>query len=296
MRTRIFRGATALAVLLAGASVASAFPIVNKVQTTNTGPGQNGRVTVKSLTEDAFLINQNNNTALNNASTSARQFSTTTTAGATDQGGNTYAQYTPGRNYTTFCIEVTEFLTTSSVTTVIDKIPPGTANPNQVPFDQVTPSVASMQRAAWIIQNASTIATGTGAQIAAGIQLAVWEIVYDAGTDFQGNVNSLRSITIGSETFDGGFKVESGFSTQAINNANALLAASWNGTPGDVKKFGALGFYQNSTLDANGNTFKLANGQNLITAVPEPSTFAVAGLSTLALLGLGLRRRKMARA
>lgn len=82
-----------------------------------------------------------------------------------------------------------------------------------------------------------------------------------------------------------------------------MLAASWNGTPGDVKKYGALGFYQGVTLDSSGNTVRLTNdqgtpitGQNVLAGVPEPSTFAIAGLSSLAMLGYGLRRRKMARA
>lgn len=75
---------------------------------------------------------------------------------------------------------------------MIDRIPPGTANPQQYPFDQVTPSVAALQRAAWIIQNGANAAgvNGTADQIAAGIQLAIWEIVYDVGTNAQGDVNS----------------------------------------------------------------------------------------------------------
>ncbi|WP_152053755.1 Cys-Gln thioester bond-forming surface protein [Tautonia marina] len=281
MSRMFLRGAAALTFLFLGSSFASAFPVVNQVRTTATLSGALTGTVQYRLTDGGSLTTRNNTYAL--------ALSTRTTSGGTNQDGSiSYGQITPSTIYRTYCMEITENLNQNAITTVIDRIPPGTADPRQSPLSVKTPSVAAMERAAWLVRYGEQLVGGTTHEKQAAVQLAIWEIVYDAGATAEGNINTINGT-------NAGFRVDSGFTATTLSNVETLLKLSWN--EGTVRRHDGLGFYQNVTLNSSGTeTVRLANGQNVLAAVPEPSTFAIAGLSGLAMLGLGLRRRKMARA
>jgi hypothetical protein len=118
-------------------------------------------------------------------------------------------------------------------------------------------------RVAWLMANAlPMIVSGSpaaGAE-AAALQLAIWDILHDNG-------NGLT---------DGQLQ-QSANTSQAVRDAFAgYLAAPWTPTTGLVRY--QLTF-QNTQIPA----------QDIITHVPEPGTFVMAGL---AMAGLAIRRRR----
>ncbi|WP_165229450.1 PEP-CTERM sorting domain-containing protein [Aquisphaera insulae] len=271
--TRLRLAAMSVAVVLFSSSIASADPVNNVTNTSTSGsPGLSGSIT--GIASD--------NTVLYNGGVSALAFSTHTTGG---YGGD--SQILVGQNFRTFCIELTGGLVGDS-NTAIETVPPAAAPPNGYGYVQGGADVI-LQRAAWVIYNAGSLLSGYSANIvAAATQLAVWDIIYDAGTLAQGDVSNFGNGSTG-------FKVNSGFtegSASAVTQANALLLASWNS--GDVKLGEGIVFRQGITYNhTTGQYSSAANGQTIMAAVPEPSTFAIAGVGALGMLGYGLKRRKI---
>ncbi|MEW4568955.1 PEP-CTERM sorting domain-containing protein [Tautonia sp. JC769] len=319
------RGAATLTLLLIGASVASAFPINNRTDTDANGPGLSGfgfnlvstvtgnSVTTVGNTARAF------STVTNDWTRSGSSGSTSNTTGFTaaglGQGGTAQTAQTLSeasynalqpRNWTTFCLEITEGLNQNNIVTAIEQIPPAIALPDGVGYIAQADQAAALQRASWLIANRNNLAaTYTGPPsitinantIGAATQLAIWEIIYEAGVTSEGNVSTLNGN-------NRGLSVSGGTNTArnaAIALANHMLTETWN--DGNVRTGTGYVFRSGirfvGTSGANGTGDYLyredTSSQSLITAVPEPSTFAIAGLSGLAMLGYGLRRRKMAR-
>ena len=94
----------------------------------------------------------------------------------------------------------------------------------------------------------------------AGLQLAVWEAIYDGGATFDASNAGFKAQNVSSEIL--------GFASQYY--------ATYSTTPtNSVTYFGSTG----------------AGGQSQMTAVPEPMTVAALGMGSLVLLR---RRRKSA--
>lgn len=155
--------------------------------------------------------------------------------------------FTDGSNtLDTYCADATKFLNGS--------------------FHSYTPSIVDLSGASNLSLAgrilANSYATATTADQQAGLQLALWEAIYDGGATFDGSTSN--------------FKVQN-------VNANALNFASsyylLNTDPGDTT-------VTHFTSSANG-------AQNQLTAapVPEPFTMLTFGAGALA---LALRRRRKA--
>jgi hypothetical protein len=119
----------------------------------------------------------------------------------------------------------------------------------------------------------------------AGIQLAIWKVLYD--TTSKGTLDSASLATAGNYFTAGNFQA-SGFGSGGIPDADAYLTQLENArSPG-----AAFPFYTEMWLDPTGN-----NSQGLIySAIPEPATL-VAGAMALVPLGAGgfriLRKRTL---
>ncbi|GIW87725.1 MAG: hypothetical protein KatS3mg108_2049 [Isosphaeraceae bacterium] len=188
--------------------------------------------------------------------------------------------------YRTFCMELTEAIRTSDakwMPTTIETVPPvGALDQNGSPYAPNSPD--SARRAAWVIAYADTVGTVQKANVEnAAIQLAIWEIMYEAGTSATGDVTS-GSI----------FRASGSNANQlaALARANELLAASY----GQIGQGFVL--RQNFRYDyagPPGTYFKLGTGQDLLVGVkvlvPEPASLAVALFGAGGLLGYGARRR-----
>lgn len=294
MRAYFRQSMTALAVLLIGATVATAFPIQNFTATQAPGTlGKNQGATVK-------LIGASGALGAGGLATSAGGFTTTTTRvdnsdppgspandGYTGNLAFTGSGTTTGSNtgihnygtYRTYCMELTGTLSTTAVgnlgiTTKIEAVPPAGALIPQDGTLYVSDSAAAAQRVTWMIANAGNILTSAVVNSAAGqaaIQLAIWEIMYDAGASNAGDVAT------------GVFSIVGGAANNAITKgyAASLLSAS-------VNRAGS-GWILRQGIRFNDTV--ATNAQTLITAVPEPSALAIAGLGALGFLGYGLRRR-----
>jgi hypothetical protein len=260
------RGSWAAVLILIGSTVATAFPINGTTTTTvnNDGSGA-GTVSVRygSGAGDVY-------------STAA---GTTTFNTLVNSGGSL-----TGAVFRTYCIELTQFVNLSNgLQTVIDSSPPALPPPDGVYY--ATPlTVGTLQRAAWIVHNATTANySGSAANIVAAAQLAIWEIVYDARDTATGDVTVFGSSSQG-------FLTNLAATDARVVLANKLLADSFG------KVYNGLVFRQGLVFNGGdptdtANYSRVANGQTLLAAVPEPSSLAIAGLGTLGLLVYSRRRR-----
>ncbi|WP_165229453.1 PEP-CTERM sorting domain-containing protein [Aquisphaera insulae] len=307
--------ASSMAVIIHGASAASADPINNETQTT-IGTGLTGKITVVTGLDrkgNPIYLKTSSGKDLQSTSVAAEAFSTRTTGGYSwTVGKTTYTndQIYIGQTFKTFCIELSGRLTASDDSnTAIESVPTAETGPNGVGYVQGG-ATEVLQRAAWIVSNAESLLMSQGitssAVVNAATQLAVWDILYDAGTTAKGNVLSFSNGTSGFEV-DSGYGLNNKLGTDPKNRydvtqdataqANFLLTASWG--DGNVQMARGIVFRQgvtyepgNKKADDDGYYVKKA-GQTLLAAVavPEPSTFAIAALSACAVLGYGLRRR-----
>jgi hypothetical protein len=127
-------------------------------------------------------------------------------------------------------------------------------------------SLTNGQRVAWLYQHFGTAAFGTkvvDANSAAGLQAAMWDVVYDGGDGFA----------------NGNFRLQT-LSGSVYTNGNAYLTSS-------IGKSDTATYLQ--AVDHTNN-----KNQDMIgpTAVPEPGAIAFMGSGAIGLLGLLIRRRK----
>lgn len=270
-RRRGFAALCSMAVLALGASIAAAdtYPIQN--YTTTTAPGSQGAGQSVSIA------------GLHTGGVYAGGFTTTATGVDNTNGYSGSTLWLGGATVRTYCMELTGTLQQSSnLTSRIEQIPPaGGLNPTNG-STYVANSDLAAQRAAYVVA-AYGEGVGATAQIQAAVQLAVWNIMYESGIASQGNVTSGTK-----------FYVTSANST-TIALANQYLADSWNG--GDIKYGQGYVVRQGIKYDGTANN---PTGQDLIygssttPAVPEPSSFAIAGLGSLGFLAYQWRRRRKA--
>lgn len=270
-RRRGFAVLYSLAVLALAASAATAdtYPIQNK--TTTTAPGSLGAGQSVSIA------------GLHNGGVYAGGFTTTATSVDTSNGYSGSTLWLNGATVRTYCMELTGTLQQSSnLTSRIEQIPPaGGLNPTNG-STYVANSDLAAQRASYVVA-AYGEGVGASAMVQAAVQLAVWNIMYVSGVTTQGDV------TLGTQ-----FRVTSANSS-TITLANQYLADSWNG--GSVKYGQGFVVRQNVKYDGTANN---PTGQDLIygssttPAVPEPSSFAIAGLGSLGFLAYHWRRRRKA--
>lgn len=149
---------------------------------------------------------------------------------------------TSGGSLSTYCVDALSPLGSSAKSYTVSEL--------------VQTSSTGLGRAASILANHQASAITAAQQ--AGLQLAIWEALYDGGSTF--NANSA------------GFKV-TGASSAALSFASTYYNSFDNPTNLDVT------FYCTNQ----------AGGQSQITAVPEPMTFATLGVGLVALVR---RRRK----
>lgn len=200
-------------------------------------------------------------------------------------------------SYRTFCMELTETVLTTDagVRTTIETVPPvGHLDQNGNMY--VSNSPAALRRAAWVVAYAADIATGSLGTLSdkvqqAAIQLAVWEIMYEAGTTSVGDVLG----SVGDKFYTTTTKTDQ---AQAAARANQLLAASFGKVGQGFVLRQNFGFnYKN--LDAK-TYYKYGKGQDLLVGVklvvPEPSSLAIAALGLVGLCGHGWLRRRPNRA
>jgi hypothetical protein len=125
---------------------------------------------------------------------------------------------------------------------------------------QTTAALANGGRAAWIYQNYLAGSKNANNPVAAAVQIALWDVVYDAG-------DGLAS---------GNFQYVNGLSATASSQAASLITSSVGHTA-ESAYFVATGQY----------------GQAMIVPVPVPEagTAALVGLG-LSLLGVGFVRKR----
>ncbi len=112
-------------------------------------------------------------------------------------------------------------------------------------------------RAAWLYNSFAPSANTT--LEAAGLQLAIWDVVYDNGDGLSTGI----------------FRYTGGLAAEAATDANTFLASS-AGKSSSADYLKPTGVY----------------GQGMLHSVPEPGTLGLLGLGLFSFAGLKLRRRR----
>jgi hypothetical protein len=170
-----------------------------------------------------------------------------------------------------FCIDALTYLYTSSPYT-IDPI-----------ATVITSSVKQEQLAALLTHAAAAInGSSTPSLAAAGLQLAVWSVVYDSGISGY----SLASDSTSNFTAYGQFDVTTGDGSGALGQSYLAniegTSPTWRGNPQYLKALV-------SNNDSAGNP--LSQDLIFLAAVPEPATW-LSMILGFGILGAALRRRK----
>jgi len=188
--------------------------------------------------------------------------------------------------YNTFCVDMTH--ETSSIFSALNTPTPqltssysGGVTP-ALAYNPGTVSDSSLGVAAWLVNTYYSSATSADQQ--AGLQIAIWKVLY--------NTDQTAS---GLENLGGG-------SIQFSNNAGAL---SWALTyiTDLVTASNAAGLQAGTYLSSSaylvnyissdpGKSDDTHNQYQLITCVPEPSTLAIACLGVIGFAGYGLKRSR----
>jgi hypothetical protein len=188
----------------------------------------------------------------------------------------------PGPSFATYCVDlftnissgtvdITNFVGTTTDTANVDSIgdPRNLAGAGWVVDNYDPNGTPTAWSALFAAAGISGNDIGTNEKIAI-VQTAVWAIAYHA-----------TSATITSN----------GYGTNATD-ANLVLQALLAASAGQSE---AVGFI-NYPPPANPDDLSAPNDQDMLyAAIPEPSSFAIAGLGALALLGYGWRRCKLDR-
>ena len=143
-------------------------------------------------------------------------------------------------DFASYCVDLDNALTSTQTFS--------TSNPSQI-------SSSEGAKISYLIaQNFSSVTTGW---MAAGLQLAIWNVLYD--TDYLASAGSFRS-----------------FTGEAVKFADAFLQ--------DLK-------IHQTSLATNVVFLDTARGQDQVTKVPEPATMVVFGIGAFAFVA-GLRRMR----
>jgi hypothetical protein len=211
-----------------------------------------------------------------------------------ENGDTFYAEYqtalstsaagTGATTYTSYCVDLAH--TIPGAFTQLDNNPFGGAPAGPLPLtntfssgtDNGQNALTAFGQAAYIANNALTtlgVSSLTDIQ-RAGVQIAIWTTEYGTGSNFTFNGTTLTS---GVMTFSGNVAAETVAATLLTNlyTNSGSASAYWVDY---VSVDGAHAQHQLITADTV-----------VIQSVPEPTTFAIAGLGALAFLGYGWKRR-----
>jgi len=202
-----------------------------------------------------------------------------------NNGGVTYGQYA------SYCVDLVHYTTSAKPLTL------PTQGLNWTPgyTDVQAVSSSSFAQAAYIANNYQTLLGVSGALTSeqhAAVQDAIWATEYGGATSSIGLTYSLGTLTDTSGIGASKRTITLSSGGQSLTDANSILTAWFAlGAPTASATWVEYGPPGSQTAQ-----YQLIPSSTIIiqSAVPEPSTMAIAGLGALGFIGYSLRRRKSA--